>query len=155
MCSEVKKGSCLRYESLDHMAWVTIWASSIAASAGLSQPLLDSTSTQAWIRRTACKHTTWVKYRHRKPIPIFDSSFPLGAQNTTNLYLAQDLLCVRLQLSAQLHPGEVGLQQQVGLHVGIVELRVVQFVGHLLCQLKYKNKLFHNQFQHNDLVVKR
>lgn len=55
MCSEVKKGSCLRYESLDHMAWVTIWASSMAARAGLSQPLLDSTSTQAWIRRIACK----------------------------------------------------------------------------------------------------
>ena len=58
MCSEVKKGSCLRYESLDHMACVTICASSIAARAGLSQPLLDSTSTQAWISRIACKCNT-------------------------------------------------------------------------------------------------
>ncbi len=57
-----------------------------------------------------------------------------------NVYLAQDLLCVRLQLSTQLHPGEVSLQQQVGLHVGIVELGVVQFVGNFLCQLKYKIK---------------
>lgn len=71
MCSEVKKGSCLRYDSLDHMAWVTIWANSIAASAGLSQPLLDSTSTQAWIRRTAWKHNTWVKYTHRNPTAFY------------------------------------------------------------------------------------
>lgn len=68
MCSEVKKGSCLRYESLDHMAWVTICASSIAASAGLSQPLLDSTSTQAWMRRTAYVHNTSVKYTCSSPI---------------------------------------------------------------------------------------
>lgn len=62
MCSEVKWGSCFRYESLDHMAWVTIWASSIAASAGLSQPLLDSTSTQAWIRRIAYKQQMSARY---------------------------------------------------------------------------------------------
>ncbi len=91
MCSEVKNGSCLRYESLDHMAWVTIWASSIAASAGLSQPLLDSTSTQAWIRRTAYKRNTRVKYN---PIQTSDSSFPFCAKITISLYLAQDLLGV-------------------------------------------------------------
>lgn len=53
-----------------------------------------------------------------------------------NLHLAQDVLCVRLQLSTQLHPGEVGLQQQVCLHVGVVVLRVVQLMGDLLGQLK-------------------
>lgn len=53
ICSEVKCGSCFRYESLDHMAWVTIWASSIAARAGLSHPLLERTSTQAWMSRIA------------------------------------------------------------------------------------------------------
>lgn len=37
------------------MACVTICASSMAASAGLSQPLLDNTSTQAWISRIAWK----------------------------------------------------------------------------------------------------
>ena len=34
------------------MAWVTIWASSIAAKAGESHPFEDKTSTQAWISRT-------------------------------------------------------------------------------------------------------
>lgn len=52
--------------------------------------------------------------------------------------LAQDLLSVWLQLGTQLHPGEVGLQQEVGLHMGVVELGIVQFVGHLLCQLEKK-----------------
>ena len=55
MTSEVKCGSCLRKESLLHMAWVIIWASSMALSAGDSQPLLLSTSTQAWISRMACE----------------------------------------------------------------------------------------------------
>ncbi|EAW94190.1 hCG2002091, isoform CRA_d [Homo sapiens] len=49
----MKCGSCFRYESLDHMAWVTIWANSIAARAELSHPLLERTSTQAWTSRTA------------------------------------------------------------------------------------------------------
>ena len=73
------------------------------------------------------------------PIQKCDSFFPLGARITvTHLYLAQDLFRVRLQLSTQLHSGEVGLQQQVGLHVRIVELGVVQLVGHFLCQLNRK-----------------
>lgn len=50
--------------------------------------------------------------------------------------LAQDVLGVRLQLCTQLHPGQMGLQQQVGLDVGVVKLGVVQFVGNLLGQLK-------------------
>ena len=37
------------------MACVIIWASSMALRAGDSQPLLLSTSTQAWIRRMACR----------------------------------------------------------------------------------------------------
>lgn len=52
------------------------------------------------------------------------------------LYLAEDLLGVRLQLGAQLHARQVSLQQQVGLDVGIVELGVGQFVGNLLGQLQ-------------------
>lgn len=60
-----------------------------------------------------------------------------------SLYLAQDLLRVRLQLGAQLHPGEMRLQQQVGLHMGVVELGVVQFVRNFLCQLKHKDKSLH------------
>lgn len=55
---------------------------------------------------------------------------PLASPN-----LAEDLLGVRLQLSTQLHAGKVGLQQQVSLHVWVVELGVVQLVGHLLGQL--------------------
>lgn len=55
-------------------------------------------------------------------------------------HLAEDLLSVRLQLSTQLHPGQVGLQQQVGLHVGVVEFGVGQFVGHLLGQLGVEGK---------------
>ena len=39
------------------MAWVTIWASSMAARARLSQLLLLRTSTKAWIRRNAFQHT--------------------------------------------------------------------------------------------------
>ena len=35
------------------MAWVHICASSMAASAGLSQPFVDNTSTHACIKRTA------------------------------------------------------------------------------------------------------
>ena len=35
------------------MAWVAIWASSMAVRAGDSHPLLLRTSTQAWIRRIA------------------------------------------------------------------------------------------------------
>lgn len=65
------------------------------------------------------------------------------ACSSSNQHLAQDLLSVRLQLSTQLHSGEVSLQQQVGLHVGIVELGVVQFVGHLLCQLNIYMKKTH------------
>lgn len=88
-------------------------------------------------------------HTHRNPIRKCNSSI------TNNLHLAQDLLRVRLQLSAQLHPGQVGLQQQVGLHVGIVELGVVQFVRHFLCQLKHKKKLFpHDQFQCADLTCR-
>ena len=55
MTSEVKCGSCLRKESRLHMAWVTIWANSMAVRAGESQLLLLRTSTQAWIRRMAWK----------------------------------------------------------------------------------------------------
>lgn len=43
--------------------------------------------------------------------------------------LAEDLLCIRLQLGTQLHAGQVGLQKQVGLDVWVVELRVIQLVG--------------------------
>lgn len=50
--------------------------------------------------------------------------------------LAQDVLGVRLQLSTQLHPGQMSLEQQVCLHVGVVELGVVQFVGNFLRQLE-------------------
>ena len=57
MISGVKWGSCLRKESLFHSACVVIWASSMAASAGLSHPLELSTSTHAWISRIACSTT--------------------------------------------------------------------------------------------------
>lgn len=53
MSAGVKCGSCLRYESLAHTACVAICASSMAATAGASQPEEDTTSTQAWIRRMA------------------------------------------------------------------------------------------------------
>lgn len=61
-------------------------------------------------------------------------------------HLAEDLLGVRLQLGTQLHPGQVSLQQQVGLHMGVVELGVVQFVGHLLRQLEDRKQMQHPQF---------
>lgn len=51
-------------------------------------------------------------------------------------YLAKDLLCIRLQLSTQLHAGQVSLQKQVGLDVRVIELRVIQLVGDLLGQLE-------------------
>lgn len=35
----------------------------------------------------------------------------------------------------------MGLQQQVSLHVGVIELRVVQLVGHFLCKLKCKEHI--------------
>ena len=38
---------------------VTIWASSMAAMAGLSQPLELSTSTQAWISLIALPKMVW------------------------------------------------------------------------------------------------
>lgn len=50
-------------------------------------------------------------------------------------YLAQNPLSVRLQLCTQLHSGQMSLQQQIGLHMRVVELWIVQFVGNLLCQL--------------------
>ena len=55
MTSDVKWGSCFIKESLLHLAWVTICASSMAVRAGESQPLLLSTSTQAWMRRSTCE----------------------------------------------------------------------------------------------------
>ena len=58
--SGVKWGSCLRKESLFHSACVVIWASSMAARAGLSQPLELSTSTHAWISRIACSDNNHV-----------------------------------------------------------------------------------------------
>lgn len=63
---------------------------------------------------------------------------------TNALHLAQDFLGVGLELGAQLHPRQVGLQQQVGLHVGVIELGVVEFVGYFLCQLKHKIKMLQN-----------
>jgi len=81
----------------------------------------------------------------RNTILKWTSCLPLSTTISMNLYLAQDVLRVRLQLRTQLHPGEVGLQQQVRLHVGIVELGVVQFVGHLLCQLKHKKEVVETQ----------
>ena len=51
-------------------------------------------------------------------------------------HLAEDLLSIRLQLSAQLHAGQVSLQKQVGLDMWVVELRVIQLVGNLLGQLE-------------------
>ena len=62
MTSEVKCGSCLRKESRLHMAWVTIWANSMAVRAGESQLLLLRTSTQAWIRRMAWKEMRQYTY---------------------------------------------------------------------------------------------
>lgn len=64
----------------------------------------------------------------------------------TPLHLAQDLLGVGLQLRAQLHPGQVRLQQEVGLHVGVVELGVVQFVGNLLRQLEDEQTTSNDSF---------
>lgn len=53
MMSALKWGNCFKYDSLLHMACVTICASSIAATAGDSQPFELNTSTQAWIKRMA------------------------------------------------------------------------------------------------------
>ena len=112
MCSEVKKGSCLRYESLDHMAWVTIWANSIAASAGLSHPLLDSTSTQAWIRRTAWKHNTSQLYTgiqltfylhlhiHHIQITFLDAYHILGTGVNGVLVSNSAWICTLLRISS-------------------------------------------------------
>lgn len=71
MISAVKWGSCFRYESLPHIACVTICASSMAARAGLNQPLLLSTSTQAWISLTAWKtrfpHLSLFQKKNKSP----------------------------------------------------------------------------------------
>lgn len=64
----------------------------------------------------------------------------LHARGALPPYLAEDLLCIRLQLSTQLHAGQVSLQKQVGLDVRVVELRVIQFVGDLLGQLESRRK---------------
>lgn len=117
------------------MAWVTIWASSMAARAGLSQPLLERTSTQAWMSRMACRGTdehVWVGWALLPRRPRSGPHTP-DAQSP---HLAEDLLSIRLQLSAQLHAGQVSLQKQVGLDMWVVELRVIQLVGNLLGQLE-------------------
>lgn len=120
------------------MAWVAIWASSMAARAGLSHPLLERTSTQAWMSRMACRGTRehkqeWALLPHRP-------RSGLHAPGAPPPHLAEDLLCIRLQLGTQLHAGQVGLQKQVGLDVRVVELRVIQLVGDLLGQLESGRK---------------
>lgn len=65
---------------------------------------------------------------------------PLHTCTCTHPYLAEDLLCIRLQLGTQLHAGEVSLQEQVGLNVWVIELRVIQLVGDLLSQLEGEEK---------------
>jgi len=50
--------------------------------------------------------------------------------------LAEDLLCVRLELSGELHAGHVRLQEQVHLDMRVVELCVLWLVRQTLCQLK-------------------
>lgn len=56
------------------------------------------------------------------------------------MHLAENLLGVGLQLGTQLHVGQVGLQQQVGLDMRVVELGVGQFVRDLLCQLPLRKR---------------
>lgn len=65
---------------------------------------------------------------------------PLHTHTGPHTYLAEDFLRIRLQLSAQLHAGQVSLQKQVGLDVRVIELRVIQLVGDLLSQLEGKEK---------------
>ena len=55
MISDVKCGNCFKYESLLHIACVTICANSMAATAGDSQPFELKTSTQACISLMAWK----------------------------------------------------------------------------------------------------
>lgn len=72
---------------------------------------------------------------HRPPLAP-----PLHAHTCTHTYLAEDFLCIRLQLSTQLHAGQVSLQKQVGLDMRIIELRDIQLVGDLLSQLEGEEK---------------
>ena len=79
------------------MAWVAIWASSMAAMAGLSQPLLLSTSTHAWTQIQIASSNGALP----PPIPHLDESDGL----------AEDELRVLLQLRTQLDLTEVGLNK--------------------------------------------
>lgn len=80
------------------MAWVTICASSMAAKAGLSHPLLDRTSTHAWISRIACRQGAGLGWK-----AALRDTAAAPRPSAAPLHLAEDLLRVRLQLGAQLH----------------------------------------------------
>ena len=82
--------------SLLHMAWVTI----MAAMAGLSQPLLLSTSTHAWTQIQITSSD--VAPPPPPPIPHLDESDGTAEDELR-------VLTVLLQLRTQLDPTEVGL----------------------------------------------
>ena len=86
--------------------------------------LLDSVTDTHWRKGTlACTHAR--THTHM--------------QSLTNL--VKGLLSVRLQFCGQLHAREVGLQQQVGFGVGVVELGVGLLVRKSRCQLKVATRI--------------
>ena len=112
MISGVKWGSCLRKESLFHSACVVIWASSMAASAGLSHPLELSTSTHAWISRIAC--STTIVYSVLDP-PFVTQHIHTHLDQPDCLFKNNRVQCVRPTLCNSAHPhtpGSAGLPVQ-------------------------------------------
>lgn len=56
--------------------------------------------------------------------------------------LSEDSFCVWLHLSRQLHPGHVGLNQQVCLYVRVIVFGVRHFVRHTVHELQYKQGIW-------------